>query len=253
MTLAIWIEYPSEPKELLLVWQAPPTVADRLRWAVGRLLRVGNEVVFDYLQGDDFATLNLGRSPEDLRAAGYSGYPAFDVTKRPKGGYRDRVLEAFLRRVPPATRADFSNYLAHYRIQPTTSLSPFALLAVTEARLPSDGFSLVDPLDVSALCVDLVFEIAGFRHSKREQSPIAVGDSLVLTPEPSNRWDPLAIQVKAANHIIGYVNRLQANTILKWLHQREITCWIMRINGRPEAPRAYAFLRIRPTEASIAA
>jgi hypothetical protein len=253
MTLACWIEYPSEPKELLLVWQAPPSVADRLRWAVGRLRRIGDGAEFDYLHGDEFAALNLGRSPDALRGAGYSGYPAFDTKKRPEGGFRDRALEAFLRRVPPATRSDFANYLAHYHIRQTALLSPFALLAVTEARLPSDGFSLVDPLDASASCVDLIFEIAGFRHSPRGDAGVAIGDPLQLEPEPSNRWDSQAIQVNAAGRIIGYVNRLQAKTILRWLEERVVTCWITRLNGRPESPRAYAFLQVRPAECSVAA
>jgi hypothetical protein len=253
MTLALWIEYPPEPKELLLVWQAPPSVADRLLWAVGRLRRVGDEARFDYLGGEEFAALNLGRSPENLREAGYSGYPAFDIEKRPPEGFRDRVLEAFLRRLPPATRADFSNYLAHYHMRMTVWRSPFALLAVTEARLPSDGFSLVDPLDASAYCVDFVFEIAGFRRTEGENAEIKIGDSLALEPEPSDECDRQAVRLKAAGCPIGYVNRLQSKVIREWLDQREIGCWITRLNGPSDAPRAYAFLRVRSLATSVAA
>jgi hypothetical protein len=253
MTLVSWIEYPSEPKELLLAWQAPPSVSDRLRWAVGRLWKIREEAVFDYLQGEEFDALNLGRSVDDLRAAGYSGYPAFDMKRRPEGGYRDRVLEAFLRRVPPATRSDFSNYLAHYHIRRSTLLSPFGLLAVTEARLPSDGFSLVDPLDVSASCVDLVFEVTGFRYFRQESASVELGDQLELEPDYANPKDSQAVQVKAAGRVIGYVNRLQAPTIRKWLEQRVVSCCIARLNGWPDSPRAYAFLQVRPAEHSIAA
>ena len=97
MSLIRWIEYPPEPKELLLAWQAPLSVSeDRLRWAVGRLWKIGEEAVFDYLREDEFVVLNLGRSFEELQAAGYSGYPAFDtnVKRRPEGGFRDRVAPA---------------------------------------------------------------------------------------------------------------------------------------------------------------
>jgi hypothetical protein len=253
--LVHWIEYPSEPKELFLVWQAPPSVQDRLRWAVGRLRKVGDEAVFDYLRGTEFTALNLGRSPEDLRAAGYSGYPAFDVNvkRRLEGDFQERALGTFLRRLPPATRSDFPNYLAHYFIRRHTPLSPFALLAVTEARLPSDGFSLVDPLDASAGCVDLVFEIAGFRYFSGDGTRIGIGEPLELEPEPSNPKDPQAVRLKAADCVIGYVNRLQAMTIGKWLTQRSVSCWIERLNGQPDSPRAYAFLQVRPAENSIAA
>lgn len=157
---------------------------------------VGNEVVFDYLQGEEFVALNLGRSPKDLWAAGYCGYPAFYMMKRPAGNFRERALEAFLRRVPPATRSDFANYLAHYHIRRATPLSPFSLLDVTEARLPSDGFSLVDPLDALACFVDLVFEVAGFRYAERTGAKVVVGDHLKLEPEPSNPRDSHAVQVK---------------------------------------------------------
>src|SRR5271165_2691369 len=176
MTLVRWIEYPPEPTQLLLVWQPPSSVPDRLRWAVGRLSNDSDKPVFDYLQGEDFRALNLGRSPEALRAAGYTGYPAFDLKKRPEDGYSNHVLEAFLRRLPPVTRSDFPSYLAHYLIERPIPLSPFAILAVTEARLPSDGFSLVDPLEASASCVDLVFEVTGFRHFMNEGALLELGN-----------------------------------------------------------------------------
>jgi hypothetical protein len=252
--LADWIEYPPEPKELLLVWQAPSFVPDRLRWAVGRLRRTDLRPVFEYLQGADFAKLNHGRSQADLRAASYSGYPAFDESKQPEGGFQERVLEAFLRRVPPSTRSDFPDYLAHHQVPRMVDLSPFALLAVTEARLPSDGFSLVDPLDPSVSHADVVLEIAGFSHFQGLKAVlIAVGDPLDLIPEPSNQKDPNAVQVRAADDVIGYVNHLQAETISKWLTSRNVLCRVVRLNGKPDAPRAYAFLQVRPADVSIAA
>jgi hypothetical protein len=164
MSFMHWIEHPSEPKQLLLVWQPPLFVTDRLRWAVGHITRTGDEILFDYLAGEEFARFNNGRTPAELRAAGYVGYPAFDPDSRPDGGYGDYVLKTFLRRLPPTNRRDFPDYLAHYHIPRTAQLSSMALLAITEARLPSDGFSLIDPFDPHAKCVDVVFEVAGYRH-----------------------------------------------------------------------------------------
>lgn len=155
-----WIEHPSEPKDLLLVWQAPLTVPDRVRWAVGRLTKVGAEAVFDYLRSEEFAALNLGRSDEALRAAGYSGYPTFVMRKRREGDFRDRVLEAFLRRVPSATRSDFPGYLAHHLIKPSTSETDFTMdlkaIDVPILVMHGDDDQIVPIADSALLSVKLL-------------------------------------------------------------------------------------------------
>ncbi len=253
MTLEHWIEYPSEPKELLLAWEAPLSVVDRARWAVGRLRKAGDEVVFHYLKGETFAALNLGRSWRELEAAGFGGYPAFDMGKNPVSGFRAHVLETFSRRVPSSKRSDFAQYLAHHRVKPSMPLSPLALLAVTEARLPGDGFSLIDPLDPETCRVDLVFEVAGVRHHARHAALVGTGDVLDLEREPSNSTDPDAVRVKAAGQAIGYVNHLQAATIGGWLRRRTVSCCVARLGMSPDARRIYAFLRVRPAEHAIAA
>ncbi len=247
-----WIEHPPEPRELILAWQAPSASTDRIRWAVGRLWRDADGLVFDYFEGRQFADRNLGRSLEDLRAAGYGGYPAFDLKKRPAGGYREHVLGAFQRRLPPASRTDFADYLTHFRISPGARMSPLALLAATEARLPSDGFSLINPLDPEASCVELVFEIAGFRH-QLELPQVEIGDGLTLQTQPDNPHDPMAVRVLVGGQLIGYVNRLQAQTVGAWLETRSVNGWIVRLNGRPESPRAFGFLEVRPASQAVAA
>ncbi len=241
-----WIEHPAEPRELLLAWQAPSVVTSRIRWAVGRLAKDEKGFVFDYFDAQTLSDYNMGRSIEELRAAGYVGYPAFDLGKRPAGGYRNYALEAFLRRLPPAGRADFSDYLAYFCIPQKTRMSPLALLAATEARLPSDGFSLIDPLDPTADYVEVVFEIAGFRHWRDNARELTLDDPLQLNAEHSNPHDPYAVSVIARGKTIGYVNRLQAPTARAWLTSRDLRGWIARLNGRPEAPRAFAFLQVRP-------
>jgi hypothetical protein len=145
-----WIEHVDEPARLILAWQAPDPEKDRLRWAVGELSRATGVATFKYFDGDEFTRLNSGRRQDELRAAGFRGYPAFDVLHTPSGEFSDGVLEAFLRRVPPRSRSDFPRYLEHFRLRSSDGIGPFALLAVTEAKLPSDGFSLIDPLDPTA-------------------------------------------------------------------------------------------------------
>jgi hypothetical protein len=241
-----WIEHPSDPRELLLAWQAAPSVQDRSRWAVGRLWLDGAEAIFQYLEADEFSKLNLGRSLGQLRTAGYSGYPAFEVNRRPPGGFRGHVLAAFLRRVPPSSRQDYPRYLEYFRVQPGTRLSPMSLLAITEGRLPSDGFSLVDPLDPALSTVDALFEIAGFQHV-RSDDMLRADQQLVLERDASNPVDPTAVQViSSRGQLVGYVNRLQSPTVCQWIGHRRLSCWVARLNGQPGAPRAYGLMRVRP-------
>jgi len=249
----LWIENPPDPRELILAWQPPSTVPARMRWAVGKLRTDQGAFVFDYLDEAGFKDLNLGHELAELEATGFSGYPAFDLRKRPPGGYRENALQAFLRRLPPATRTDFGDYLAYFRIPRSTLMSPLALLAATEARLPSDGFSLVDPLDPTADRVELVFEIAGYRHREPVVSDLAVGETLRLEPDPANLHDPRAVQVKRGDEHVGFVNRLQAPTVNMWLATRSLECWVARLNGRAGAPRAFGFLKVRPGREARAA
>jgi hypothetical protein len=248
-----WIEHPQEPKQLLLVWQAPAGVSDRLRWAVGRLYPDADSTSFTYLEGEEFQALNLGRPEEQLRACGFAGYPAFDRKRRPESGGWSDALQTFLRRVPPRRRPDFGAYLEHHLVKADVCLSPMALLAVTEARLPSDGFSMVDPLDPSEMTVDFVFEIAGFRHAGQMGIQVQEGQSLMLTPESNNRWDPFATEVIADGVRIGYVNRLQVSTIRHWLGTRDLQCCIARLYGHKDSPRAYALARARQLPSANAA
>jgi len=252
MIVEDWIEFLPRPKELLLVWQAPRHVNDRTRWVVGRLRETDAGAVFEYLQEPEFSNFNQGRSQADLEVAGFAGYPAFRRNSPPQA-FHENSLEAFMRRLPPPARSDFPDYLAHHRLRPSKAMTPFSILSVTEARLPSDGFSLIDPLDASSEWLDTLIEIAGFRHVRDQGAALNVGDPLDLVAEPSNPMDPRAVQIKAAGSRIGYVNRLQAPTVGVWLASREIACRIARINGRPEAPRAYALLQVRPSNQSIAA
>jgi hypothetical protein len=247
-----WIECPSQPTELILAWQAPTSVPDRTRWAIGKLIYRSSASTFEYFDKREFERLNLGRSISDLGRLGYAGYPAFDL-KNATNVFKEGVLEAFVRRLPPRSRADFSRYLEHYRYRGGVDVSPMTLLAVTEAKLPSDGFSLIDQLDPMATACDVVFEIAGFRHYASAHLGLVEGAELALSPEPTNQFDPMAIRINANDATIGYVNRLQASAIANWLTNRAVACWLLRMNGTVERPKAYAFVRMRLNKQVLAA
>jgi len=248
-----WIEHPSEPTKLVLAWQAPDAISDRMRWAVGCLEKTGDAGRFRYLDDAEFAALNAHRTREELKGYGYSGYPAFDIAKQPEGGFIEGVLEAFARRLPPPGRPDFRQFLEHFRFRGSASLSTMELLALTEAKLPSDGFSLVDRLDPEADCVEVMFEIAGHRHNAGTRARLVVGDPLALVADPTNPHDANAVRFEAGGSLIGHVNRLQAETVGRWLRDRQVSAWLIRLNGKPEAPRAFAFVQVRPKASAIAA
>jgi hypothetical protein len=241
-----------EPKRLFLAWQPANLDGDRFRWVVGLLEPSANDWALRYLQpGPEFAALNPQRTYEQLVALGYQGYPAFSLKRNlHQGG----IVATFMRRLPPRSRPDFAEYMQQFRLKPTSVRSDVALLASTESKLPSDGFSLVDPLDPVSDTCDLMLELAGYRHyAKKLPSPLEVGDQVSIAPEPDNEHDPNAVVVRRGDSVIGYINRLQTRTFLSWLAELRVTAVIERLNGKPDRPRAFIFVRVRPGSASVAA
>lgn len=242
-----WIQTVAEPKRLILAWQAPDQFGpqNRTRWAVGIVERDAEDATFRYLTPVEFETLNPGKSLSLLTSFGYRGYPTFRLTERGQV-YRSGVLAAFMRRLPPRSRPDFQAYLKAYRIA-SASLSDFALLGITEAKLPSDGFSLVDPLDPELRHCDLLLEVAGFRHNAGalHHYPVA-GDTVVIEEDPEKTYDRNAVAVFVQGEKIGNVNRLQAPTFMAWLSRRKVTAVVERMNGTVDKPRAHIFIQVRP-------
>lgn len=248
--MKVWFHNPTEPIQLVLAWQAPDGAEDRRRWQVGQVERGADGVQFRYFQGSEFEAANAGRSVEAMRRQGFVSFPAFEYS--PGKIFTDKVMETFGRRLPPQSRSDFARYLEYFSICPNEAPSGLTLFALTEARLPSDGFSLVDPLDPDLTAGEVPFEIAGFRHEAKAVVP-EVGQPLRLVPEPTNEHDGNAIQVFLGGQRIGYVNRIQAPVIGQWLGTRDLECVVLRFNGRPGAPRAYALLRVAPRVSTLAA
>ena len=153
-----------------------------------------------------------------------------------------------MRRLPPPSRPDFAEYKRQFRLPPLLFVSNFGLLGRTEAKLPSDGFSLVDPLDGAVDHCDLMLEVAGYGRYPQILAPLSVGDPVWLQAEPWNEVDQNAVVIRASGQTIGYVNRLQAAAFQQWLRERAITSVVERLNGQP-APRAFVFIRIRPARA----
>lgn len=200
------------------------------------------ECVLRYLSGDEV---------ERARSLGFSGYPAFDLAQVE---HRKGILAAFLRRLPPRSRADFDAYKAQFRLKSDLTLSDFALLAYTEAKLPSDGFSIVNSLDGVCAPCQFLLEVAGYRHyAGKLARPLSLGQRLELVAEPSNKFDSNAVRVEAGAELVGYVNRLQAQAFRRWMRDYSIEVFVDRINGSTAKPRLFMFVDVvrgRSTQAA---
>lgn len=225
-----------EPKRLLLIWQGPEGCS-RVRHVVGELSTHDKLVELRYFVG----TPDMVAAKSD----GFLGHPAFTDLNNV---YRSGVLEAFLRRIPPRSRDDFPAYLAQLRLPNNVKISDFALLGYSGARLPTDGFSVIHTFENYDGPFEFVTEVAGFRHQAPEAglnvADLVVGESITLVAEPTNPVDPLAVQVLLRGKRIGYMPRGMQQHVLGWLGRKNVEATIDRLNGRPERPSVYLFVKI---------
>lgn len=230
------IQHLIEPDRLLLAWQRPMDGNERrTRRIVGEIQRTGDGAVFRYLSDRaDFAK---------AKEEGFRGFPAFGLNKG-SDEFRAGVLDAFVRRLPPRKREDFGEYLARFRLAENFTGSDMALLAYTGAKLPGDGFELVPDLDGVEPPLELVLEVAGFRHQETPVDKIVIGDSVRLVPEPENAQDPMAIGILHSNGRIGYVPRPYCGSFGRWIENHSIEASIDRINGKPDRPLVYLFVTV---------
>ncbi|QDM19230.1 HIRAN domain-containing protein [Tardiphaga sp. vice278] len=243
-----WLENVSEPTSLYLAWQAPDHFGKRFRWAVGTVKPGADGWVLRYFEhGAEFEAFNDGKKYEEILSLGYAGYAAFSTKVRV---HTAGVAEALSRRLPPRGRADFDEYMKHFRLPQGLQISNFALLGKTEATLPSDGFSLVDPLDGNVVRCDLLTEVAGFRYYAAAAGDLVrLGAKVEVSPEPLNKMDPRAIVFRINGVTIGYVNRLQTEAFHRWIETQSVDVEIERINGKAGRPRLFLFIRVREKSA----
>ncbi len=230
------IQHLVEPHRLFLAWQRPVAgMEHRSRRIVGEIERRADGAIFRYLENlPDY---------QEARREGFQGFPAFSIGKGQE--YTSSgVLKAFMRRLPPRKREDFSEYLAQFRLPIPFDGSDMALLAYTGAKLPGDGFEIIPDLADALPPIELVMELAGFRHQAVSASSLSVGESVTLVAEPDNPADPDAIAVRHRAGRIGYIAKPYCATVANWLRAYTVEASIERINGKPERPLVYLFVKI---------
>lgn len=229
-----WIQHVHEPSRLVLAWQAADERGNRTRFAVGEITkREGNYVLRYYSDTPDVVK---------AKELGYEGYAAFDVKK---SEHTKDVLSAFMRRLPPRSRSDFDQYLQGLRLTPTATLSDFGLLGYSGAKLPSDGFSLVDTLEGAGTPGEFLLELAGYRYYPPQLTDSDIGAEVSLVLEPTNPVDQGAVAVHYNDRKIGFINRLRTPVIKQWMASGRTSAVIERFNGRLDKPRAFIFLRVK--------
>jgi HIRAN domain len=232
------IEHILHPERLLLVWRPTTTSKARTRRVVAEVLQPKN--------GEGAVLRYLSDSPDfaNATAEGFQGYPAFRLEQTE---HVSNVLDSFVRRLPPRSREDFDLYLKRHRLPSQAELSDMALLAYTNAKLPSDGFELFPDLTGARPPFEVVIEVAGFRHQDGiAVDDIYVGDPVVLKTEPENPHDANAIGVYHNAAKIGYIDRAQALSFQSWLRKGyNVNATIERINGHADRPLVYIFVTVR--------
>ena len=237
-----WIEHVVEPRRLVLAWQAPDQFKERFRWAVGEISQTENDYLFRYFEEAEFQSRNQGKTISAIQELGYRGYPAFNPKQN---RHTQNVLAPFLRRIASRGRGDFDSYRSYFRLPAKIAVSDFTLLGITEAKLPGDGFSLVDQLENTEASRELYLEVAGHRyHRSNLPNRDILGEAVEFVREPENLFDQNAVMVQLNGNCIGYINRLQTNAFARWIVERRVSGVVERLNGDSDRPRLFIFVRV---------
>lgn len=226
-----FIEHIIEPTSLLMTWQS----ADKqycTRYIIAELNRTSEKISLKYFTGS--ADFNRARE------LGFESYPAFrDVNEIHQNG----VLDALMRRLPPKSRSDYAQYLEGFRIKFGTELSDFALLGYTGAKLPSDGFAIINPFSNVDLFFEFLLEAAGYRYIQGVK--INIDDRVTFKREfDSGRLEDV-IKIFVGEQHVGYVTRSLIPSFHEWMSSgRILDGWIEKINGSPDQPVVYLYVKI---------
>lgn len=224
-----------KPTRLVLAWQASgDSSSARKRRAVAEIVSSEGGATLRYLvETDDFS--------EALKH-GFDSYPAFpDMTRV----YDKNVIEIFRKRLPSKKRADYRKFLLANRISPDVDVDDVTLLGYAEAKLPSDGFSIVNPLCGLLIPSELMVEVAGFRFYCDESSGVSLGDEVVFVDETTNRFDMNAMAIYTRGQKIGYINRIQVKCFRNLIRRSNVIAVVERIIDFGQRKSAYVFVKLQ--------
>jgi hypothetical protein len=240
-----YIEHIVEPQRLLLSWQTSQGQTSQQGKSRGRMF------VAEIIRSGDDADLVYLRDNEDFEKAvslGFEGYPGFKTDQE----RYEKILFAFMKRLPPRKRGDFEKYLNALRIKPEAEISNFALLGYSGAKLPDDDFMIINPFENAVPPFELLMLIQGYRYyvERLPFDSIKMEQEATFQAEPENEFDPKAIKIIIGGVHGGYVCRRLTESFHKWFEMGyKIDASIERKNGTAERPEIYLYVSVEvPTK-----
>ena len=239
------ITEPVQTRRALLTWQRPLEQGSseqgdsRQRHAVAELVKCGEGLNFSYK-----SDLDPKNNLDSAKEAGFKGYPGLDLDSEHGSSTATDVLK---RRLPPQNRPDFKEFMERFGLSTEAYFSILSLLAYTGARLSGDSFGISETFDGFDHPFRYVFDIAGYRHHRKNVLDLDEDEPVLCQPEPANRDDPSAVEVVRQNGArVGYINRMQTLPVLRWLKHGNVDAWVFRINGRSAYPRLFVMADVEP-------
>ncbi|MBC6442750.1 MAG: HIRAN domain-containing protein [Rhodobacteraceae bacterium] len=173
----------------------------------------------------------------------------------------DRIASRVLVRcLPSRQRADFPEILERFGLSRDCGLPPdqggctdLTLLAYTGARLTGDSFEICETFEGFEGRFSYVFDVAGYRYYA-DSNQLEQSEPIFFERERANERDPNAIRLaRRGGETVGYVNRLQAETVGRWIDTGSITGRVFRINGRAQYPRLFVRADVETSPRAAAA
>ena len=228
------ITEPIQTSRALLTWQRPlEQFGTRDRLAVAELVQRKAGVEFSYLDEKHLA---------QARKTGFSGYPGLALENQHEINTATDILT---RRLPPRNRPDFQDFMETFGLSSQAHFSELSLLAYTGARMTSDSFGVTETFEGFDRPFRYIFDVSGYRHYRKDD--LNIDEPVAFRHEPTNQHDPNAVEVVRQDGArLGYVNRLQAPSVLRWLGQGRIEARVFSQNGRSVYPRLFVMADIHP-------
>jgi hypothetical protein len=212
---------------LFVAWQEPQS---RRYYPVARLVAgVGD--------AHDLFEFSYIRGAEDAAKEGFQPFLAFPLME---SVYRSRELFPFFtNRLMSPNRPDFATHIR--RLGLDADADPMLILARSGGTRATDSLELFQlPVwDESVGCYQNFFWMHGFRHLAPDQqgriAALASGDELMARQEPTNSFDPRALQLFSPDGVfVGYIPRYLASDAVHLLQSCEyFKVFVERVNHDP--------------------
>lgn len=227
---------PIQTRRALLTWQRPlEQPGSRDRFAVAELSQCEGGVAFSYLDEEGLAP---------ALESGFCGYPGLALGDAHEAA---TALDVLARRLPPRNRPDFHEFMETFGLSPQADFSDLSLLAYTGARVTGDSFGVTETFEGFDRPFRYVFDVSGYRHYRDGAPDIAIDEPVIFQHDPTNEYDLHAVEATRNSGVrLGYINRLQTQTVREWLERGSVDARVFRLGGRSAYPRLFVMADIEP-------